>query len=100
MDRIGLAKRAQIFLKYGGADPVGQRVRELASAKPQQSAFQKILGAVLDNGFRKRRRLNQEKPVITNRGELLRDVLIQQIRRHDILHGDVSESEALAVLYW
>jgi len=56
MDGIGPAKAAQIFLKHGGIDPVWQRVRKLVPAKPQQSALQKILRAVLDHDFGKRRR--------------------------------------------
>ena len=91
MDRIRLPKRPQVFLKHRGADPVGQWVRELASTKPQQSAFQKIFGAVLDHSFGERRRLNQQKPVIKNRGELLRDVLIQQIRGHNIQNDELRE---------
>ena len=47
VDRIRVPKRPQIFPKYGGTDPVGQWVGDLASAKPQQGAFQKIPGAVL-----------------------------------------------------
>src|SRR4030095_16494730 len=91
MDGLGTAKGAQIFLKHSGADPVGQRVRELVPTKPQQRALQKIFGAVLDHGFGKRRRLYQEKPIIKNRRKLLRDVLIQQRGRHNIENDELRE---------
>jgi len=88
MDRIGLAKRPQIFLKYDGANPVGQRVCKFAPAKPEQGAFQKIFGAVLDHRFGKRKWLDQQKPVIKNRSELLRDLPIKQVCRHNIQNDE------------
>ena len=63
MNRIGLAKGAKVFIEHGGTYPVRQRIRELASAVPQQSALEKIFSAVLDHGFGKRRWLNEQKPV-------------------------------------
>src|SRR6516162_4725510 len=92
VNRIGLAKGAKVFMKHGGTYPVGQRVCELASAEPQQSTLEKIFSAVLDHGFGKWRWLNEQKPVIKNCREFLRDALIQQMCRHNIQNDELRES--------
>src|SRR3984957_17727997 len=91
MDRFGAAEGAEIFLKYRGPNPFRQGVRNFVPAKPEQRALQKIFGAVGDHRLRKRRRLNEQKPVVKNRGKFLGNVLVEQIRWDDIENDQLGE---------
>lgn len=91
VDRVGLAERAQILREHGGADPIRQRVRQLASAEPEQKATQEYSALfwiiVSGNGDG----CASKNQWVEDRGELLGDVPVEKPRGHDIEDAQLRE---------
>src|SRR5260370_504824 len=68
-------------------------LRPHARVPPQsiQQGLEEIFGAVADEGFRERLRLNEKKPVKKHSGELFGNILVEQVGRHNVQDDELSE---------
>src|SRR6185503_13379635 len=71
VDCGGIAEAAQVLPKSRRSNPVGNGLPKSMPSQPEQSRCEEIFGAVAQQRLRKRCRLNHQKPVIKNCGELL-----------------------------
>src|SRR6516164_10811433 len=87
-----LAKAPQIFTKGGFAHPAWRAFARGLSSKPEQKGSEEVLGAVSDHRFGEWSRLNHKEPMVKRGGELLGDVLIEHIGRHDVENREPGET--------
>src|ERR1700730_10188481 len=92
MERGRIAEATQIFSESSFAYPVRNSFAWHISSKSEQHRLQEIFGAVCNDGFGKRGRLNQKEPVVEGCSEFFADVLVERIGRHNVENGQFSEA--------